>query len=126
MPAALACAIYNARRHMLSHNTIRITYLDVQNLDFARKLEDLVLDLADLERVSISARRSVDLGVEVVRLSRFGRLAHVVHGLEDVGGDGGEVDVVEGVNEHRVRLRLCIARDAVADLELRVATSSDE
>ena len=99
-----------------------MTYLDVEHLDLSDELQDLVLDLADLERVRICTRRGSDLRVEVIRLGALGSLTHVVHSREDVRRDRREVDVSEGGDEDCVGLRLCVARDAVADLELRVAS----
>ena len=98
-----------------------LAYLDVDDLDLASQLEDLVLDLAHLERISVSARGCINLGIEVVRLSGLGGLAHVVHSLEDIGRDRSQIDVVEWVDEDRVGFSLRVAANAIGDLELRIA-----
>jgi hypothetical protein len=98
-------------------------YLDVQNLDLTSKLQHLVLDLADLERISCCAGCCVNLRVEIVRFGGLRGLTHVVHGLEGVRRHGREVSVGERIDEYCVCLCLCVASNAVADLELRVAAA---
>ena len=93
--------------------TFTAVYLDVDDLDFASEFEHLILDLAHLERVGVSTRGRVDLRVEVVRLSGLSGLAHIVHSLEDIGRDRGEIDVVEWVDEDSVCLSLRIAANAI-------------
>ncbi len=97
--------------------------LDLQHLHLAGELQDLVLDLAVLERVGGSAGRSVDRGVELIGLGSLGGLAHRLDVLRDGGVERGEVDAREGVDEDRVRLLVRAARDAVRDLEGGVAVA---
>ena len=94
------------------------THLDVDRLDLPSELEDLVLDLAVLQRGRSGAGGSVDRGVEERRLGVLSRLAHRLHGVERGLVDGGEVDAVEGVDEDGVGLRLGVASGAVGDLEV--------
>ena len=95
--------------------------LDVQRLDLPGQLEDLVLDLAILERGGFGARRRVDLRVELIGLCRLSSLAHRLNGLEGRGIDGSEIDPIEGIDKDCIGLRLRVTSGAVRDLEGGVA-----
>lgn len=81
---------------LLLRNLIRdiltLRLLNLQRQHFRRQLEDLVLDLAVLERSSFGVRgSSIDSRVESVGLGIFGGFTLGLDDVEVGRGDGGEV-----------------------------------